>query len=216
MIKTILLTTSSKVLLIFSNKSKESAIFLKHLEHLVDVHKGRFVIHFLFSNNLNVYEKRLSKWLLEQLLDKYLPGKVPQAYYYLCGPWDYMMTIQITLLGLGVPKYQIIKENFDTLPSLSIRRPPDTEPHPVTIHINGKQYTFSVQYPKTILAAAREEHIELPFSCEAGRCGSCAAICTAGKVWMGYNEVLMDDELSRGLILTCQAYPQYGPVEIRF
>ncbi|WP_410965893.1 hypothetical protein, partial [Salmonella sp. SAL4438] len=76
MIKTILLTTSAQVLLIFSNKSRESAIFLKQLEQLLNDHSGRFVIHFLFSNSLDIYEKRLSKWLLIQLLEKYIPDNI--------------------------------------------------------------------------------------------------------------------------------------------
>jgi len=56
----------------------------------------------------------------------------------------------------------------------------------------------------------------LPYSCEAGRCGSCTATCIDGKVWMSYNEVLMDDEISKGRVLTCTGYPIGGDVVLKF
>ncbi|MBS1562920.1 MAG: 2Fe-2S iron-sulfur cluster binding domain-containing protein, partial [Bacteroidetes bacterium] len=58
--------------------------------------------------------------------------------------------------------------------------------------------------------------IALPYSCEAGRCGSCAATCTKGKVWMSYNEVLLDEELAKGRILTCTGYPVGGDIELEY
>jgi ring-1,2-phenylacetyl-CoA epoxidase subunit PaaE len=33
---------------------------------------------------------------------------------------------------------------------------------------------------------------------------------------MAYNEVLTDEEIARGRVLTCQAFPVYGDVEINF
>ena len=71
-------------------------------------------------------------------------------------------------------------------------------------------------YPKSIIAAAKDKGIELPYSCEAGRCGSCVATCISGKIWMAYNEVLLDDEIARGRVLTCQGYPVGGDAEIIF
>lgn len=73
-----------------------------------------------------------------------------------------------------------------------------------------------VKYPDTILAAAKARSIELPYSCEAGRCGSCIAACTQGKVWMRYNEVLTDSEVAKGRVLTCQSFPVGGDVDITF
>ena len=64
--------------------------------------------------------------------------------------------------------------------------------------------------------AAKAQNIMLPYSCEAGRCGSCAARCTSGKVWMAYNEVLTDDEIAKDRVLVCQAYPVGGDVVIEY
>ena len=103
-----------------------------------------------------------------------------------------------------------------TLPRLVIPKPPDTDVHNVTIHINNKEYQLSIQYPASILAIAKKNKIELPYSCEAGRCGSCVATCTKGKIWMAYNEVLTDEEVEKGRVLVCQGFPVDGDAEISF
>ena len=214
LIKTLLATTQKPVVLIYSNRQKADTIFYNELLLLQQKRPGQFQIKFLFSTNADVYSSRLSNWLLQQLLKEYLTVEKIKALFYLCGPFEYMQMITITLLNEGIPLPNIRKENFNSLPRLIKPEPPDKNAHAVTINFKNKIHQLSVQYPKTILAAAKAAHIEIPFSCEAGRCGSCAATCTKGKVWMAYNEVLMDDEIAKGRILCCQAYPVEGDVEI--
>jgi ring-1,2-phenylacetyl-CoA epoxidase subunit PaaE len=214
LIKTLLATTNEKVTLIYSNRSPSDTIFYDRLLSMQQEYTERFVIRFLFSNVPDVYNSRLSNWLLGQLLDQYLPAKREKAMFYICGPLDYMLMVDITLKANSIKEKQIIKENFSPLPRPIILRPPDTSPYNVTILFNSKRYDITVQYPLTILAAAKANKISLPYSCEAGRCGSCVARCTSGKVWMAYNEVLMDDEIEKGLILTCQSFPIGGDVKI--
>ncbi len=212
LIKTVLATTNHKVSLIYSNKTEGDALFYSDLKKLQEEHSNRFTIKFLFSNASGIYNSRLSQWLLEQLLDTYISNK-NKTKFYVCGPFEYMQTVTITLLN-NVPAKNIIKENFSTLPRLVIPKPPDVNEHKVSIHIDKQIHTINVQYPQTILKAAKAQHIILPYSCEAGRCSSCVATCTKGKVWMAYNEVLTDDEVAKGRVLVCQAFPVGGDVEI--
>ena len=121
--------------------------------------------------------------------------------------------VTITLLS-RVPAEKILKENFNSLPRLLSRMPPDTDPHKVILQFKKEVFSFEVQYPLTILAAANRKNIPLPYSCEAGRCGSCVARCIKGSTWMAYNEVLLDSEVAEGMVLLCQAYPVAGDVEI--
>ena len=214
LIKTLLHTTDKKVVLVYSNRNEGETIFYNQLQLLQNKFNGRFQIHFLFSNKINVYESRLSNWLLQQLLNKYLSVPKSKALFYLCGPFDYMQMITITLLNEGVEQKNIRKENFNSLPRIIKPSPPDTAAHTVAIHFQNQIHIITVQYPQTVLAAAKANNIALPYSCEAGRCGSCAATCVKGKFWMAYNEVLMDDELAKGRILCCQAYPVDGDAEI--
>jgi ring-1,2-phenylacetyl-CoA epoxidase subunit PaaE len=213
LIRTILATTNEKVVLIYSNRSEDDTIFYEQLRSLQSQYKERFIIRFLFSNVQDVFKSRLSNWLLQQLLHQYLVNK-DEAIFYLCGPVDYMIMAIITLKANGIGEKNIIKENYSALPRLSIPRPPDIDPHNVTIRFNGEEFILTVQYPQTILASAKANNIPLPYSCEAGRCGSCVATCISGKVWMAYNEVLMDEEIEKGRILTCQAFPIDGDVVI--
>ncbi len=214
LIKTLLHSTNKKAVLIYSNRSEEETIFYNQLKRLQNDFGSRFQIHFLFSSRIKVYESRLSNWLLQQLFNKYLSVPREKTLFYLCGPYDYMQTITITLLNEGIAQKNIRKENFNSLPRIAKPVPPDTYAHFVSVNFQNNIYKIKVQYPQTLLAAAKENNIALPYSCEAGRCGSCAATCITGKFWMAYNEVLMDDELAKGRILCCQAYPIDGDAEI--
>ncbi len=214
LIKTLLAITEKQVVLIYSNRDESDTIFKHSLLKLQNQYHNRFQIEFLFSNKTDVYTSRLSNWLLQHLLHKYLTVPRHQVLFYLCGPFDYMQMITITLLNEGIAQQNIRKENYNSLPRIISPVPPDTDAHFVSINFQNSIYKIKVQYPQTVLAAAKENNIALPYSCEAGRCGSCVATCINGAFWMAYNEVLMDDELAKGRLLCCQAYPVGGDAEI--
>ncbi|PRY51596.1 ring-1,2-phenylacetyl-CoA epoxidase subunit PaaE [Arcticibacter pallidicorallinus] len=213
LLKRVLKQHSSKVVLIYSNKSEADALFLDQLENLQREFADRFKIHFLFSYKLDLYHSRLSSWLLQQLLERYLKVDNKDAFFYLCGPLDYMRMVNIALLG-NIPPGNIFKESFSSEPRQVVPIPEDTSPHQVTILFRGQKRVISVQFPHTILSAAKSRNINLPYSCETGRCGSCLALCKSGQVWMAYNEVLTDEEVALGQILLCQSYPIKGDVEV--
>jgi ring-1,2-phenylacetyl-CoA epoxidase subunit PaaE len=213
MLKTLLYTRTEQAVLIYSNKSKSDAIFLQQLKELEIRFPDRLKVQYLFSDIPDVYQSRLSNWLLNQWLDEYKADQLVKAQYFLCGPFDYMRMIEITLRS-RIPAASIHKEQFNTLPRMLLPTPPDTLAHQVTIRLNGIIHTLEVQYPQSILAVAKSKKLNLPYSCEAGRCGSCVATCTSGKIWMAYNEVLMEDELIKGRVLLCQGFPVGGDADI--
>src|SRR5690606_20730357 len=194
---------------------EEQAIFFDELKALKEQYPDRFLIHFMFSNRLDVYYSRLSHWLLTRLLDEhFLHLQKKELLFYVCGPFDYMLMAAISLRNNGIINKQIIKEDFNPLPPLKTPQPPDREKHQVVIHIGASLYKLGVQYPLSITASAKRSDIALPYSCEAGRCGSCVATCTKGTIWMAFNEVLTDEEIARGRVLTCQGFPVGGDAEI--
>jgi len=60
---------------------------------------------------------------------------------------------------------------------------------------------------ETLLESARRAGLSPPFSCEAGNCGTCIGRLTDGHATMRNNDVLEQDEIDDGYILTCQGVP---------
>lgn len=201
------------VTLWYSNRTVQDTIFYQEIEVLRLRHPGFQVVYFM-SDARQLLQARLTKVTLGQRLlaapDRHA------SLFYLCGPHDYMQMATITLLTEGVPAPNIRREHFDTTKPVTRTLPPDTDQHLVTVHDRQGVHQFAVQYPQTILQAAREHGIQLPYSCEAGRCGTCSATCVQGQVWMSYNEVLMDRELAQGRVLTCVGHPIGGDVQLQF
>ncbi|MEO1401737.1 MAG: 2Fe-2S iron-sulfur cluster-binding protein [Cyanobacteria bacterium J06635_1] len=78
----------------------------------------------------------------------------------------------------------------------------------VEIHHQGDVHTLSVDESQTVLAAAQEAGLDLPTSCGAGVCTTCAALVTQGSVsqedGMGVSKELQE----QGFALLCVAYPR--------
>lgn len=86
----------------------------------------------------------------------------------------------------------------------------------VTITLNRKTVSVKQSGTETLLDSGRRAGLAPPYSCEAGKCGSCIARLTAGSVAMRVNEVLDDDEVADGYILTCQAVPTCAAVTVDY
>jgi ferredoxin-NADP reductase len=216
LIKTVLHTQSHlAVVLVYSNASPAKTIFLKEIEDLATQFAGRFSVEFLYSNNPKLERARLYRELLLELTGKLAVSEKSKTVFYICGPEAYMRMCVYTLQAIGVPGSNIKKENF-VIHNVSHRQhlPPDKATHEVTIDFGKKNYSVSVAYPDSILKAAQKKGIQLPYSCQVGRCGNCVARCVKGTVWHSYNEVLTDKDLEQGLILTCVGHPVGGDVKL--
>ena len=205
---------TNRVVLIYSNRSREDAVFYDAIRLLEERYRDRVSVAWLWSNAKDLRRARLSKESYPLLLGEYLRADPAQVLCYICGPTDYMWLVQLLLQDAGVPPERVRREVFVVNKEVPKRHPADRASHRVTVLSSGKAHTFINTYPESILASAKAAGLTLPFSCESGQCGSCTAICTKGKVWMSYNEVLTDKDLAAGRVLTCTGHAVGGDVEL--
>jgi len=201
---------SSRLALIYSNINQQSILFKNELEQLAELHPERFKIIHQLSSEAN----RLNNLVVEKLVKDEIKYNPANAEFYICGPFVYMRMIRLTLLYMGFDANQIRKENFvlDTIPvSESLVNYP---PRNIIIQYKNETHNLTVGENQSILQAAIQNNIPLPYSCRVGSCSTCAATCKSGKVQMAYNEVLTDAELATGWVLTCTGHPVSDDVEI--
>jgi ring-1,2-phenylacetyl-CoA epoxidase subunit PaaE len=213
--------SNSIVSLIYSCRNEESIIFKNQLDKLSERHGDKFNLIYVLtqpktdiSQKENYFEGRISKDFIKTTLEK-LPN-LRDKIFYLCGPEGMMDTIEETLSELNVPSETVYKENFFA-PVTSDDETGEMVPDgrkTVKIRLNGEEVEIAVDAKKTILEAALDDEIDMPYSCQSGLCTACRGLCTSGKVTMDSNEALSETEIIEGYVLTCQAHPLTDDVRV--
>jgi ring-1,2-phenylacetyl-CoA epoxidase subunit PaaE len=217
----------SRFTLIYGNRKLRSTMFKEELDDLKDRYLSRLVIHHVFSDehadsdlNMGVMNRAKIGDFLRTLLPA---GTIAHAY--ICGPFQMNDEAEAALLEAGVAEDRIHIERFGIAQAgagqvgavVHQAQPGDAIKARVTIIRDGLQREISFSREQaSILDAASDAGMEVPFSCTSGVCGTCRAKLVEGQVRMERNFALDKKEVAAGFVLTCQAHPTTERVVLSF
>ena len=129
-----------------------------------------------------------------------------------------IMEVKDTLLKNSIEEAQVYFELFTASKATEVAAPSDGALGEVTIEIIADDATNTVKAAasNTLLDTALNEKIDVPYSCQGGVCCSCIARITEGSATMANNQILTDEEVAEGLVLTCQAVPTSAKVVVNY
>ena len=218
MIKSVLESeTSSTFTLIYGNKSVADTIFFNDLNILQQNYPNHFKLHYVYSREqqedslFGRIEKGEVNYFVKNLYKDISFDKV-----FLCGPEEMINTVSETLKDNEFASENILFELFSTSvdeEATSQIKEGETE---ITVLLDDEETTFTMSQKDSILAASLRHKLDAPYSCQGGVCSSCIAKVTEGKAVMVKNQILTDDELEDGFILTCQAHPTTTKIVVDF
>lgn len=211
--------------LVYVNRDVRSIMFREELEDLKNCYVDRLaVLHILKAGpaDAELFVGRLSPEKLDILFRRWIdPATVELAF--ICGPAPMMEAVAASLRKHGLGEHRIRCEFFTPArlrgaPLASRPRAPCPEGTlEATVTLDGATLTFAMpRCGVSLLDAALEQDLFVPFACRAGVCSACRARVVEGEFEMADNYALDEQELARGYVLACQCFPTGEKIMVSF
>ncbi|GEC77546.1 1,2-phenylacetyl-CoA epoxidase subunit PaaE [Flavobacterium aquatile] len=211
--------------LFYLNRTVKSIIFKEEIEQLKNTYFDRFeIFHFLTKEHrsIELLNGRFTKEKL-QILTKNIIDIPSTDECFICGPEQMIFLIRDELVAAGLDKNKIHYELFTSgiteedkarMAKIVEKKVEGTE---VTIIDGGKEFHFVMDDDfDNILDGALAAGADLPFACKGGVCSTCKCKVVSGTVEMKINYALDENEVAKGLVLSCQAVPTSEKVVVDF
>ena len=201
---------NSKFVLVYGNKTLKDTIFLNDLLDIQNKYSDRLTIQFLYSQSQekDALFGRIEKSTVNFIVkNKYKDVNIDA--FYLCGPEGMINTVKDVLAENNIEDSKVFFELFTTTSSVSVEDLEEVTDGTtsITVIVDDEEKTFTMSQQQSVLEAALEQDLDAPYSCQGGICSSCLARVKEGKATMRQNNILTDNEVAEGLVLTCQAHP---------
>ena len=198
----------------YGNKTKASTMFSSAIDELKAKYSNRFFCYNIYSqeNNLEARFGRIDAGFINYVLKKH--PLINYEKVLLCGPENMIENSREVLEKSNYPENKVLFELFYSKPVTKSGESGDGS----TAKIIYDEEILELIVPKkmTILDAALQKNIDVPYSCQGGVCSSCIAKITTGSATMIQNNILTDSEIDEGLVLTCQAIPQTNEITVDY
>lgn len=213
----------SRFIVFYGNRKRSTVMFLEELWNLKNLYPERLALHFIMSreeDEIAIYTGRIDTEKVRLLHDSFLSDTRPDDIF-VCGPGAMIDDVVSTLVEIGYDAGHVHTERFrvqkaDTTPQEK-DQPASAAEVVVTVIMDGNRQVFQMRNKNlTLLEAADESGIDLPFACKSGVCSSCRTLLSKGKVNMTANSALEDWEVEEGFILACQSYPETQEIELDY
>lgn len=215
-LKTVLIKTPhKKVSLFYCNRDPNHTIFKNELLELSKVYPERFNIYNFYTRIPEVVylqyfiAGRIDETKIKGILSETIG--LEETVHYICGPDGLKQTVKNALTSLNVSPTNIYTEEFAVF--IDPKKFDDVETREVTVQNSGVDYCIEVTKGTSILNAALDYGIDLPYSCQTGTCMLCKAKLINGKI-----KLIGIDKLPQGLnsddCLLCCSYPYTDDIEI--
>lgn len=211
----------STLILFYGNLNEEAAIFKKQLDEIALKNSSRVQLHYIFDKPVATYDALytgvMTKEKAKLLLDKHVNLNADNEFF-ICGPTPMMDNLRETLEEKKVEKSKIHIEYFvaaaPVAPQDSVLQKISSQ---VTVSMYGMETTFNLNSTgKSILDAALDAGVDVPFACKGAVCATCRGKVLEGRVHMDKNFALTEEEVAEGFVLTCQSHPTTPVVKVDY
>lgn len=208
----------SSVTLVYGNRTTDTIMFREDLQDLKDAHMRRFSLVNLLSRekqDVDLLNGRIDGGRIRRMADLGLIDPFSSDGVFLCGPGGMIDDVAAALKNLGVEPDRIRFERFTPSGDAPAPRAPSSaarkavaEGVAIEVVLDGVRRTFPMgEGASTVLDAAHEAGLELPYSCAGGMCCTCRCRVVEGQSEMAVNFSLEPWEIEAGFTLACQTRP---------